>query len=51
VLFDGPVTVANTALGKVDNNQFRYYRTVELDTASPTLPVNVSSIQFSHLAA
>lgn len=41
--FEANVEVGDPALARVDNERFRYFLTAELDTASPTSPVKISS--------
>lgn len=49
--FDVPPVSANAAIATVNNLLFRYYLTVQLDTASPTQAVKVSAVQIAHIAA
>lgn len=48
--FDAATNAPTTEISKVDNDQFRYYLTVELDTAAAGDTVQVMTIQIAHIA-
>ena len=49
--FDQTAAAPANDVAKVDNDQFRYYVTAELDSATPASTVLVSSFQITHVAS
>jgi hypothetical protein len=49
--FDQTAAAPAGDVAKVDNGQFRYYITAELDSATPASTVLVSSFQITHIAS
>ena len=49
--FDSPQPAPQGAIAKVDNNQFRYYLTAELDSAPGNAVVQLNAFQIAHIAS